>query len=289
MASNTKNVKLGVCSVFYRGVDLGYTKGGVDVDVKTETHKTTVDQFGKTVINEQIMGRDVMAKVPLAETTIENMVAIMPGASMSSVGGAVAQGAITVATTPIANDTVIVNGATFTFKAAVVGPADVLIGTTPALAAANLAAALNRSTDPRVSAAVYINAAAVVTVKYGNALIYGTAGAKTVDGNAFTLSTGTAGAKVTVSGATLTGGTEPTNKSVTVTAGTGINLLDLAGELRLRPQGKTADDKSEDFIIPLAATAGGLKFAYKLEDERIYDVEFTGYPSANGDLFKVGE
>ena len=50
--SDTKNVKLGVCKVFYDNVDLGYTQGGVDVTVKTETHKVNVDQFGKTTINE---------------------------------------------------------------------------------------------------------------------------------------------------------------------------------------------------------------------------------------------
>jgi hypothetical protein len=52
MSSNTKNVKLGVCTVLYKGVDLGYTKGGVEVDVTTSTKPVTVDQFGESVINE---------------------------------------------------------------------------------------------------------------------------------------------------------------------------------------------------------------------------------------------
>jgi hypothetical protein len=37
--SDTKNVKLGVCKVFYDGKDLGYTQAGVSVTEKTETHK----------------------------------------------------------------------------------------------------------------------------------------------------------------------------------------------------------------------------------------------------------
>lgn len=86
MASDIKNVKLGVCKVTFDGQDLGYTKGGVEVSVKTETHKVMVDQFGKTPINEYIMGREVQVKVPLAETTLENLVKIMPGASLVTDG-----------------------------------------------------------------------------------------------------------------------------------------------------------------------------------------------------------
>ena len=46
--SNThvKNIKLGACKVSFGGVDLGYTKGGVQVEVATETLKVTVDQLG---------------------------------------------------------------------------------------------------------------------------------------------------------------------------------------------------------------------------------------------------
>ena len=167
MASDIKNVKLGVCTVKYNNVDLGYTKGGVEVTVKTDTHKVNIDQFGKTPINEYIMGRDVQVKVPLAETTLENLVKIMPGATL------------------------------------------------------------------------------------------------------------------------ITDGVDPTKKVVNVNTGVGTNLLDIAQALVLRPVGKT--DASEDFTIFKAATAGALNFAYKLEDERIFNVEFSGYPDANGKLFAVGD
>ena len=168
MASSTRNVKLGVCKVLFGGVDLGYTQGGVEVTVKTDTHKVNVDQFGKSTINEYIMGRDVMAKVPLAETTLANLVAVMPGAS----------------------------------------------------------------------------------------LINGT-------------------------------GSDP--DSVSVTNGIGIDLLSIAKELRLHPLSKADADHSEDFVIPLAATSGALNFAYKLENERIFNVEFTGYPdTVTQKLFAVG-
>jgi len=289
MASSTKNVKLGVCQVIFDGVDLGYTQGGVEVTVKTDTHKVNVDQFGKTTVNEYIMGRDVNAKVPLAETTLENMVAIMPGATLLSTGGAVAQGSITIATNPSTNDTITVNGKTITFKTAAAAADEVTIGATATATAAALAAVLTASTEVAVAQAQYSASGAVVSVTYGAAL-FGANGVKTADGNAFTLGAGTAGAKVTLSGATLSGGADTTTKSVNVTTGIGTDLLTVAKELRLHPVGRPASDKSEDFVIPLAATAGALNFAYKLENERIYNVEFMGYPdSANGGkLFTVG-
>lgn len=170
MASDTKNVKLGVCKVIFDENDLGYTKGGVEVSVTTETHKVEVDQFGKTPINEYIMGRAVQAKVPLAETTLDNLVKIMPGA------------------------TLVVDGA------------------------------------------------------------------------------------------------DPTKKHVEVTTGVGTDLLSIAKELRLHPVALPDNDPSEDFVIPLTATSGALNFAYKLEDERVFNVEFNGYPDpVSKKLFYVGK
>ncbi|MDY7537615.1 hypothetical protein QN372_00485 [Undibacterium sp. RTI2.1] len=166
MASDTKNVKIGVCKVIYGGVDLGYTQGGVEVTVKTDTHKVNVDQFGKTTINEYIMGREVMVKVPLAETTLTNLVAIMPGA------------------------TLVTNGA------------DIHVDVTNAI---------------------------------------------------------------------------------------GTDLLSTAKQLRLHPKALPDSNVSEDFVIPLAATAGGLTFAYKLENERIFNCDFTGYPDpVTAKLFAIG-
>lgn len=289
MASNTKNVKLGVCKVIYGGVDLGYTKGGVDVTVKTDTHKVNIDQFGKTPVNEYLMGRDITVKAPLAETTLDNLVATMPGATLTATGGTVASGTITVTTNPTANDTIVVNGKTITFKASASVDGEVTIGATAAATAANLAAALAASTDPLVAAASYSVAAAVVTVKYGSVLVYGTTGQQSADGNGYTLSAGTAGVKVTLSGATLTGGADPTSKCVDVTTGVGVDLLSIAKELRLHPIAKADSDKSEDFVVPKAATSGALNFAYKLEDERVYNAEFGGYPDPEtGKLFRIG-
>lgn len=280
MASDTKNVKVGVCKIFFDGIDLGYTKGGVEVEVSTETYKVEVDQFGKSPISETIMARSVKAKVPMAETTIENMVRIMPGATLVQAGGAKATGTITIATNPANNETIVVNGITFTFKTVAVGAHDVLIGADAAASAVNLRAKLQASTASAISTAEYTGATAATTVTYND---FGLAG------NAFTLVTGTAGVKVTMSGAVLTGGVDSTSKRVDVTDGVGTNLLLIAKELRLHPQGNAEDDLSDDFVIPLAATGGQVNFAYKLEEERVFNCEFSGYPDpATRRLYYVG-
>lgn len=275
--SDTKNVKLGVCKIYFDGEDLGYTQGGVQVTVETETHKVNVDQFGNTSINEVIMGRNVTATVPLAETTLENMVKIMPGASLVEEGGAKATGRLTVASVPAEGDTVTVNGVVITFRTANPVGNEVLIGATAAATATALAAFLNGSNLAALSVASYSAAAAIITVSFDKS---------GVAGNAFTLAAGQA--SVTVQA--MSGGVVPTKRMVEVTTAIGQSLLDYARELRLHPINLPDTNKSEDFVIPLAATAGGLEFAYELEQERIFNSEFTGYPDPNtGKLFRVGE
>ena len=279
MASDTKNVKLGVCRIVFDGNDLGYTQGGVEVTVSTETHKVNVDQFGKTSINEYIMGRDVMVKVPLAESTLDNLVLVMPGSTLVT-DGVKATGTITVTTQPTNGQTVTVNGKTVTFRTVPVGPLDVAIGATVAATAANLQNVLDSSFDGAVAAAEYTVAGAVVTATYD---------LRGLAGNTFTLVTGTAGASVTMSGATLTGGLDATTARVDVTNGVGVDLLTIAKELRLHPKSKADNDKSEDFVIPLANTPGGLKFAYKVDTERVYECDFSGFPDpVTGRLFYIG-
>jgi hypothetical protein len=280
MAYDTRNVKLGVCRVIFDGVDLGLTKGGVEVEVATETQKVEVDQFGKTPINEIIMGRTVSAKVPLAETILENMVKIMPGAVLNQVGGAKATGTITVSTQPVANDNVVVNGVVFTFKATSVAANEVTLGANAAGTAANLQAALAAYTDPKVSVAEYTVVGAIVTATYRN---HG------VVGNAFTLAK-TVGTGLTFSGATLSGGVDYSKANVTVPVAISTDLLQIAKKLVLHPIQLADSNKSEDFVIPKAATAGALTFAYKLDQERVFNVSFMGYPDPlTNKLFIVGD
>ncbi len=283
MPSNTENVKLGVCSVTFDGVDLGYTQGGVEVTVETQTKKVMVDQFGNSEINEYILSRSCKAKVPLAETTLENLVRIMPGAVLFSNGGTKASGTVTLSTAvPVDGDKVTVNGVDFTFKTAPLNANHVAIGATFAISAQNMKNAINASINALVSRITVTGAAAILTVTADDA---GTAG------NAITLAaTFATGANVTVSGAVLAGGTAVTKKGVSVPNGAGISLLSLARKLVLHPIANDPTDPSEDFVIPLAMTAGAMSFSFKLDQERLFPVEFSAYPdSATKRLFYVGD
>jgi hypothetical protein len=284
MPSDTRNVKLGVCTITYGGVDLGYTKGGVEVEVATETKKVMVDQFGNSEIDERIIGRTCKAKVPLAETTLENLVRIMPGATLIGSGGAAATGSVTFVTgAPVNDDKVTINGVDFTFKTVPVGDNDMAIPGSVGAAAAALIVAVNNCIDPLVSEiTASAGAAGVVNI---------TADTKGTAGNAVTLAkTAATPANITVSGATLTGGTDWDKVKVEVTNGIGQSLLAIAQKLVLHPVEVDADDRTQDFVMPIAATAGQLNFAFKLDEERTYPVEFTAYPNPSTKvLFVVGD
>ncbi|NYZ17212.1 hypothetical protein HL658_32100 [Azospirillum sp. RWY-5-1] len=87
MPSDVRNVKLGACRISYNGQDLGFTKGGVEVEVTTQTKTVVVDQDGTSAVNEFITGRGIKVKAPLAETTIDNLAHIMPAAALTAGAG----------------------------------------------------------------------------------------------------------------------------------------------------------------------------------------------------------
>ena len=76
--ADVANVKVGVCSVTYNGVDLGHTVGGVEVTYEANYHDVIVDKYGETVVEKKLVSERYMAKVPLAEYTIANLKAAIP-------------------------------------------------------------------------------------------------------------------------------------------------------------------------------------------------------------------
>lgn len=281
MASSSKNVKLGVCKLYLDGDDLGLTQGGVEVQVTTETHKVEVDQFGKSSINELVMGRTLVVKAPLAETTLRNMVKTMPGATLVTDGVQASGGVIWAATPPAVGDSVTIGGTAFTFqadKASAIG--QVKVGATKAESLDNLVTAINLALLRQDLGGIKAKLNGLTT---GITL---TAGDPGVVANSVTLvSTGG-----TASAATLLGGVVETKARVEVGSGVGTDLLTIAKPLRLHPVGKPDNDFSDDFYVYQAATPGALTFAYKLDAERIFNTEFTGYPDpVTGKLFAAGD
>lgn len=273
MASSTENVKLGVCSVLFDGVDLGFTKGGVEVEVATSTKEITVDQMGETPIGEIIMGRTVQATVPLAETTLDNLVAIMPGSELIS-DGAKASGTVTFSSSaPVDGDKITLAGVDFTFRTAPVSANDMAIPATIALAAAALAAKINANALDFTASAL----GPVVTILAKN---------RGTDGNVTLTKTAATPANITTSGATLTGGVNVTKAQVKVSTGVNINLLKLAKALVLRPKGTNGED---DFTIHRAMCPGALNYAYQFDNERVFSAVFKGYAGADSSLFAVGD
>ena len=279
MASSTENVKIGVCRIYYDGEDLGYTKGGVSVSASTDTYEVKVDQFGESPISENITARSVTVSAPLAETTLRNMVKIMPGATLVT-DGAQATGTITFSGQPSADDTITIGTTTFTFKATATTAAQIKIGADVATTIENAAEKIRMhpTTGPLVEVSY---TSTILTVK---AEEMGTAG------NAIALAR--SGTNMTVSGANLSGGTAVTKARVDVKSSIGTNLLSLAKELRLRPLAKDENgDGSEDFVIPRAGTAGSLEFSYNHDSERLFNVTFKAYPDTDQDgiLFQFGD
>lgn len=72
------NVQLGACSVSFNGVDLGHTKGGVEVTYEPTYKDVTVDKYGETITQKYLTGEKMSVKVPLAEYTIANLKVAMP-------------------------------------------------------------------------------------------------------------------------------------------------------------------------------------------------------------------
>jgi hypothetical protein len=285
MASSTKNVKLGVCQIFFDNVDLGYTQGGVEVSVTTETYKSEVDQFGKTPINEFIQGRQVSVKAPLAETTLRNLVKIMPGSTLFT-DGVLASATLTFSAQPVVSSIVTIGGQAFTFVST--NPTNVFqvrIGANQAATLQNLVDAVNLSQIEVARGGVIAEvnvAGTIVTLRCGDP---GT------QGNAITLVAGSAPqTNAVASSATFVGGVAETRARVDVTDAVGVDMLAIAKTLRLHPKGKAATDYSDDFVIHRTATPGALQFAYKVDAERIFNAEFMGYPDpVTNRLFSVGD
>jgi hypothetical protein len=72
--------EVGPCQIKFGGVDLGYTKGGTTFEHKEETVKITYDQTGKNVQNIIGIGGSAIVKTALANPTLAQLEALIPGA-----------------------------------------------------------------------------------------------------------------------------------------------------------------------------------------------------------------
>lgn len=118
-----------------------------------------------------------------------------PGSTVGYLRDPTAFGSITLSANPAANDTITLNGTVVTFVSGTPSGNQIQIAATPALTAQAIATFANGSADANIAVANY---RAVGSVCYMISKVSGTAG------NAYTLAR--AGANITVSGSTLSGG-----------------------------------------------------------------------------------
>lgn len=74
---------IGPCAVEWNSVDYGATEGGVRFRSTWISKKVFEDQKGETAVDAIRMGMEVEAEVPLTRSTLAQMAAVMPGASVS--------------------------------------------------------------------------------------------------------------------------------------------------------------------------------------------------------------
>lgn len=79
------NVKMGVCSVTFNSVDLGYTAGGVKCSFSTESKEIEVDQED-VPIGEIITKQSFQVEVPMAEYDLSRLEDLLPGATLVTDG-----------------------------------------------------------------------------------------------------------------------------------------------------------------------------------------------------------
>jgi len=80
--ANVQNVQLGACSATYLTQSLGLTKGGIKVAFATQKKSVTVDQFGQTILNDYIMGRTGTVTIPMAESDLAKLQAVIVGSTL---------------------------------------------------------------------------------------------------------------------------------------------------------------------------------------------------------------
>lgn len=87
-----QNIELGPCRASFDGVDLGETIGPVRIEVRTIWRERHSDRYGAAPVERVAVGCQARATLRLAEKTLANLQAALPGAATGegflSLGGA---------------------------------------------------------------------------------------------------------------------------------------------------------------------------------------------------------
>lgn len=86
--ANAANLKLGNCTVTFNGVDLGHTRGGVELVYEPMYADVMADAYGDSKVDSYLKGEKLTVKVPLAEKTVANMKVAMPNGTFAGAANA---------------------------------------------------------------------------------------------------------------------------------------------------------------------------------------------------------
>lgn len=84
MSDASKGIAIGPCCVFYGGVYLGYTIGGVKLTLTTETKRIDIDSFGTIVRKQFITGRTIAVTCPFAESTVARIASLITDGTLGA-------------------------------------------------------------------------------------------------------------------------------------------------------------------------------------------------------------
>ena len=177
--------------------------------------------------------------------------------SNSTGPGAFATGSITFTGNPTANDTITLGGTAITFVASSPVGNQVIIGLTAAATFSNLLTFLQQSTDTNIDQCLYAQGTGNVVIITDK--VAGTAG------NSFTVVKSSS--VITVSGATLSGGTMPSSVGFLVSPASGTDISTLLGMTAATSQGLAAGFAAEspvqcvEALDALSSVWYGLTFA----------------------------
>ena len=239
MTVSVEKIALGSCDVTFNAADLGATKGGVSVEIKTEKFTVKADQTGESPLKDIIIGTTVTIKVPLVETDLTRLQTMMPQSITQAAGGT---------------------------------PAGYLINFIAGYARGVTSIVVDTGTGA-IGVGDKIVFASTHTTKYRVTSISGTLPAYTIgitqEGKA---GTGLVAPIADNDALTVT----KKDAGVEIRSGVNIDLFSYAFPLLLHPTGGATTEF--DFYAFKAAPSADFSFKYNTNEERVYEVTFTCYP-----------
>lgn len=238
MTVTVDNIKLGACDVTFNALDLGSTKGGVEVEISTEKFEVKVDQTGESVLKDIITGTTVVVTVPLAETDLTTLSNMLPQSVLQAAAAPLPTGwnVNNVAGYPVGDTFIILE----------LGTNDPVAGDTFVFS--------GHTTRYRVVSFVTSTDLTFVNDESGTGGLV----APIIDNEVLTFTNKGAG--------------------VEIRTGVNIDLRAAAAQLKLHPTGLSAGITDQDFVAFLAAPTADFSFKYEIGGERIYEVKFSCYP-----------